>query len=55
MTAAKPMGRPRSARMTEALQRVANGETAYAVAREMGIRYEYLCKQTKKARQQSPG
>jgi len=54
MTAAK-MGRPRTPRMTEALQRVANGETAYSVARSMGIRYEYLCKQTKKARQQSPG
>ncbi len=54
MTAPKmhpgPMGRPRSERMTEALRRVAGGETAYAVAKDMQIRYEYLCKQVKLAR-----
>lgn len=47
MTAAKQVGRPRSERMTEALKRVAAGETAYRVARDMGIRHEYLCKRVK--------
>lgn len=49
MTAPKKgsVGRPRSERMTEALQRVLAGETAYRVARDMGIRHEYLCKRVK--------
>lgn len=40
-------GRPRTERMAEALKRVLAGETAYAVARDIGIRHEYLCKQVK--------
>ena len=46
MTAKKP-GRPQSDVMTQALRRVMAGETAYKVARDMGIRHEYLCKRVK--------
>lgn len=40
-------GRPQSDVMTKALKRVLAGETAYRVARDMGIRHEYLCKRVK--------
>ena len=50
MTAAKQVGRPQSAAMTEALKRVLAGETAYRVAKDMGIRHEYLCKRVKRER-----
>ena len=46
MTTKKP-GRPQSDVMTKALKRVLAGETAYRVARDMGIRHEYLCKRVK--------
>ena len=44
---AKKLGRPQSDVMTAALKRVLAGETAYRVARDMGIRHEYLCKRVK--------
>ena len=54
MTTKKP-GRPQSDVMTKALKRVLAGETAYRVARDMGIRHEYLCKRVKLERNKQQG
>lgn len=44
----KPLGRPRSPRLLEALRRVAAGETGYAVAKSMGMFPEQIYKALRK-------
>lgn len=49
----KQKGRPRSARLLEALRRVAAGETAYKVARELGMRESHLYTAVRKERERA--